>query len=71
VRVADGPFAGFITELQEVDERGRAQALLKLFNRDVSAEFSLKTLAVVQSAASATGSGSSPKTASIAPRHSR
>jgi transcription antitermination factor NusG len=47
IKVADGPFAGFITTLQEVDERGRAQALLRLFNRETVAAFSLKALAVV------------------------
>jgi transcription antitermination factor NusG len=50
VRIADGPFQSFITTLREVDDRGRARALLRLFDRDVPAEFSLKTLTVVPAA---------------------
>jgi transcription antitermination factor NusG len=46
VRVAEGPFQSFRAKLQDIDERGRAQTLLSLFNREVSAEFSVKALAV-------------------------
>lgn len=53
VRVADGPFQSFITKLQDVDERGRAQTLLNLFNREVPAEFGLQSLAVGEVAVAA------------------
>lgn len=44
MRIADGPFASFIAKLQEVDDRGRAQTLLALFNREVPAEFNYRDL---------------------------
>ena len=53
VRVADGPFQSFSTKLQDVDERGRAQTLLNLFNREVPVEFGLQSLAVGEVAVAA------------------
>lgn len=47
MRVADGPFASFLAELQEVDDRGRARTLLGLFKRQVPAAFHLASLDAV------------------------
>lgn len=47
MRVAEGPFASFMATLQDIDDRGRAQTLLTMFNRQVPAELGLETLAGV------------------------
>lgn len=45
LRVVEGPFAGFMTTLQEeVDDKARALTMLRLFNREVRAVFEARSL---------------------------